>query len=306
MSPRLKFEIVVRSYRYGFNGQEKDNEISGAGNMYAYTFRLYNSRLGRFFVIDPIYAKFPHNSPFAFSENRVIDGIELEGLEVHLLNDGNKIYGPFDAEYIEKHGTLFNITTDMYMQFKNAGAYEEAMGVIISNYQLYKISPNYKLNANERLGADFVTSGQLGLGEIQTITYNPNKMPTEEINYLANYIIGLSHEFIHVDQRSGEEIIPDHQEREFLAYTFSALPNKSILQDRMNKNKDFIWDVNFEEPSLKDYFTNEALRRYNLLEPEQQNKYVDYYNQLLKVREELDAAEEEMEEMDFENFEIDE
>lgn len=32
--------------------------------------------------MDPLYIKFPYNSPFAFSENRVIDGIELEGLEV--------------------------------------------------------------------------------------------------------------------------------------------------------------------------------------------------------------------------------
>jgi hypothetical protein len=32
-------------------------------------------------------ASYPHNSPYAFSENRVIDGVELEGLEVELLND---------------------------------------------------------------------------------------------------------------------------------------------------------------------------------------------------------------------------
>jgi hypothetical protein len=31
--------------------------------------------------VDPLRGKYPHNSAFAFSENRVVDGVELEGLE---------------------------------------------------------------------------------------------------------------------------------------------------------------------------------------------------------------------------------
>ncbi len=37
--------------------------------------------VGRFFNVDPLAEKFPHNSTYAFAENRVIDGRELEGLE---------------------------------------------------------------------------------------------------------------------------------------------------------------------------------------------------------------------------------
>ena len=32
-------------------------------------------------IVNPLAPKYPHNSPYAFSENRVIDRIELEGLE---------------------------------------------------------------------------------------------------------------------------------------------------------------------------------------------------------------------------------
>jgi hypothetical protein len=39
-----------------------------------------------FFAVDPLASKYPHNSVYAFSENRVIDGIELEGLEVVLVH----------------------------------------------------------------------------------------------------------------------------------------------------------------------------------------------------------------------------
>jgi RHS repeat-associated protein len=70
------------SYRYGFQGQEKDDEVKGEGNSLNYTYRMHDARVGRFFAIDPLFRDYPWNSPYAFSENRVIDGIELEGLEV--------------------------------------------------------------------------------------------------------------------------------------------------------------------------------------------------------------------------------
>jgi RHS repeat-associated protein len=69
------------SYRYGFQGQEKDDEIKGEGNSLNYTFRMHDPRVGRFLSLDPLFKQYPHNSPFAFSENRVVDGMELEGKE---------------------------------------------------------------------------------------------------------------------------------------------------------------------------------------------------------------------------------
>jgi RHS repeat-associated protein len=75
-------------YRYGFQGQEKDDEIKGEGNSVNYKYRMHDPRVGRFFATDPMFRSFPWNSPYAFSENRVIDGYELEGLEVVVDNNG--------------------------------------------------------------------------------------------------------------------------------------------------------------------------------------------------------------------------
>ena len=69
------------AYRYGFQGQEKDDEIKGEGNSLNYTFRMHDPRVGRFFAVDPLFKTYPSNSPFAFSQNDVIRSIELEGLE---------------------------------------------------------------------------------------------------------------------------------------------------------------------------------------------------------------------------------
>jgi RHS repeat-associated protein len=99
------------SYRYGFQGQEKDDELKGEGNSLNYTFRMHDPRVGRFLSLDPLAPQYPHNSPYAFSENRVIDGIDLEGREFYFTSDGKLIgkYGndnsirvinetlPFDA-----------------------------------------------------------------------------------------------------------------------------------------------------------------------------------------------------------------
>ncbi|MEZ4987443.1 MAG: hypothetical protein R2795_20760 [Saprospiraceae bacterium] len=45
---------------------------------------MHDTRLGRFFAVDPLWSKYPYNSTFAFSENRLIDKNELEGLENEL------------------------------------------------------------------------------------------------------------------------------------------------------------------------------------------------------------------------------
>ena len=73
--------ICTTAYRFGFQGQEKDDEIRGNGNSINFKYRMYDVRIGRFFATDPLEAEFTWNSPYAFSENRLIDAIELEGLE---------------------------------------------------------------------------------------------------------------------------------------------------------------------------------------------------------------------------------
>ena len=68
-------------YRYFFNGQEADNEVLGDGALHAFEYRMHDTRIGRFWSVDPLAGKFPWNSVYAFAENRVVDGRELEGLE---------------------------------------------------------------------------------------------------------------------------------------------------------------------------------------------------------------------------------
>lgn len=73
--------MVFLLYRYGFNGKEKSDEISGEGNTYDYGFRIYDTRLGRLLSVDPLTKGYPMLTPYQYASNRPIDGIDLDGLE---------------------------------------------------------------------------------------------------------------------------------------------------------------------------------------------------------------------------------
>jgi RHS repeat-associated protein len=98
---------VKLDYRYGFNGQEKDNEIYGYSAMLNFLFRMYDARLGRFWAIDPLSKQYPYNSTYAFAENSPIAFGELEGLERYFAASG---------VYLGQNGTSHQI------RIMNAGA----------------------------------------------------------------------------------------------------------------------------------------------------------------------------------------
>lgn len=84
-----------QDYKFGFNTQEKDDEIAGAGNHIDFKFRGYDPRTGRFWSVDPLYASYPWNSTYAFAENDVIRSIDLEGKERWIST--TKFNDAFDA-----------------------------------------------------------------------------------------------------------------------------------------------------------------------------------------------------------------
>jgi len=75
---------VGSGYRFGFQNQEIDNVLWSG--LVSYKYRIEDPRLGRFFSVDPLEVKYPWNSVYALSDNRVIDGVELEGLECKEFN----------------------------------------------------------------------------------------------------------------------------------------------------------------------------------------------------------------------------
>ena len=67
------------SYRYGFNGKEKDDEIKGSGNNYDFGSRLYDDRIGRFLKVDSDAKVFTSLSPYCFAANNVTIAVDFDG-----------------------------------------------------------------------------------------------------------------------------------------------------------------------------------------------------------------------------------
>jgi len=73
-------------YRFGFNGKENDNEVHGAvGTFQDYGMRAYDTRVGRFFSVDPLTKQYPWYSPYQFAGNKPTWATDLDGEEEFVL-----------------------------------------------------------------------------------------------------------------------------------------------------------------------------------------------------------------------------
>ncbi|MGV6862647.1 MAG: RHS repeat-associated core domain-containing protein [Putridiphycobacter sp.] len=141
------------SYKYGFNGMEKDNEVSGGGNSYDFGARFYNNRLGKWFSTDFITK--PFVSPYNFARNNPIIYIDPDGndeiifeiywkgtgdnailvMNTHIIQDGKD-----ELTFRVVNGEIFDLEV-FYNAIKETDEYkfnpfEEGTG--IGNYQSYK------------------------------------------------------------------------------------------------------------------------------------------------------------------------
>lgn len=65
-------KAIVDDYRYGFNGMEKDDEVSGQRNSYTTTWRQYDPRIARWKSVDPKDKLQPWQSPYSAMDNAPI------------------------------------------------------------------------------------------------------------------------------------------------------------------------------------------------------------------------------------------
>ncbi|KKP52881.1 MAG: hypothetical protein UR43_C0009G0013 [candidate division TM6 bacterium GW2011_GWF2_33_332] len=117
-------------YRFGFNGKENENEWDGqTGSKLDFGARIYDSRLGRWFSVDPLASKFSNLSSYNFTSNNPI---------IFIDNDGED----FGVKVNNSEKTII-ITATVYTT--NQKAYEQALkasnkwNLIKSKYNGYSV-----------------------------------------------------------------------------------------------------------------------------------------------------------------------
>jgi RHS repeat-associated protein len=157
-----------------FQGQEiSHNEFTdGSGlDIYGFKYRFDDPQIGRFWQIDPLAAKYVYNSTYAFSENKVINGVELEGLEVVTLSakyeylagivGGEAGYGiavgPDGIAYFETDG------------FKIGAGGGGSVGLYLNLYGISSVKDVY--GSSTSIG---VSGGFLGNGGVEAVESGDN------------------------------------------------------------------------------------------------------------------------------------
>ncbi|MEW4925445.1 hypothetical protein [Algibacter sp. 2305UL17-15] len=164
------------SYRYGFQGQEKDDEVKGEGNSVNYKYRMHDSRVGRFFAVDHLTLSYPYYTPYSFSGNKVIAFGEIEGLEEGWVINGEevvKLEGPTEevlnsfatqelAQAAQSIGMQTPSMMDSYMKFlyNNPSTPYTKPATVTCNCATCFINAR----PNTMLGGKYSIGGNIGVG----------------------------------------------------------------------------------------------------------------------------------------------
>lgn len=141
---------------------------------------MHDPRLGRFFAVDPLTAKYPWNSPYAFSENRVVDSKELEGAESQIVIF-NYSSGAFSVSKIqlEKDGPLGNGVAAVILgtDLKRNVLYglpvsgSSTNSIVTSDYKVSNALINFKIfmeGSKDKLYYDENNNPTIGVGHLIT------------------------------------------------------------------------------------------------------------------------------------------
>jgi len=137
-------------YRYGFQGQEADNEIKGKGNSVNYKYRMHDARLGRWLSLDPLAKKYPSMSPYDFVGNSPLiyidpDGRKLKPTNINSKNIIKESYARIFSGELEEIGSN--------MGFNNEGIWTYNKKPALTPSEAKKIIKNSNLSRDEKLTA---------------------------------------------------------------------------------------------------------------------------------------------------------
>lgn len=188
-SSPLKYEPVVRSRRM-FQGQEYLKEFGL--NYLEYKYRLHDPALGRFTALDPLAEDYMHNSPFAFSENFLLNSVELEGLEPEPLWKLMKHVSPIAVRFnyaFTSHDASVGFDVSVGIPKILPFSYRWNYG---ASYNFNDILEN-KAVAVTRSGRE--TSALFGTVSFQSTTYDtPNTPQTTGMITIGSPLVNISYE----------------------------------------------------------------------------------------------------------------
>lgn len=137
-------------YRFGFNGQEKDNEVYGEGNAYSAEYWEYDPRLGRRWNVDPMFVDAPWQSPYSVFNNNPLNIVDPTGAWGEEPQKANVQEGDGPSVFAKRN----NITLDQLAKynpdvFKNYDKSENKSDYWENKDKNWKLYPDQSLNISD-------------------------------------------------------------------------------------------------------------------------------------------------------------
>ncbi|MCS3533072.1 hypothetical protein [Chryseobacterium sp. JUb7] len=193
---------------YFYSQQEQEKQLDTGWS--SFKWRNYDPTMARFFNIDPLSEKYNYQSHYNFSENRVIDGRELEGLEWKSTRD--------DA----------NKTINLHLIYK-----------LVNNTINALTNDRLKTLASERENAiSTIVGGATAEGYTLSFSFTESKKATIAWDYNMGYDISNVEDLKNAPQ----------SDIEFALYTSLGMTDvigntqKNKTQISVAKQESFIWD----------------------------------------------------------------
>ncbi|HTO15171.1 MAG TPA: RHS repeat-associated core domain-containing protein [Edaphocola sp.] len=143
-------------YKFGFQGQEKDNELKGVGNSLDFGARIYDSRVARWLSVDNI--KKNHLSSYQFGRNSPIVLIDPDGNTEYYFN------GKWVASDNQKNGLIGIVKTKGVNKQIKKGTFLYPEPISMKNgdntNEIFVIESNVLSKANEVLKLSLSEKGE--------------------------------------------------------------------------------------------------------------------------------------------------
>jgi len=173
--PGRSYNAGNSSYRYGFNGQEKSDELDNG--LYTAQFWEYDSRIGRRWNVEPLIAKYPNLSSYVVLNNNPIIATDPDGKDVIFVNGyrGGKTGSAYNRDQTFQNNlktTYWNNVNKGFTQgvekYFNDGLTKETEHFVTGDHW-GGTSAESRINEGKEVGIKMVSSGEIKVSNTNNV-----------------------------------------------------------------------------------------------------------------------------------------
>jgi|GEM_PF-5357502 len=296
-------------YRFGFNGQEKVNEIAGIGNHNTAEFWEYDTRTGRRWNIDPKTSMKPDQSSFStFSGNPIWFNDVLGDLEsthtdekgkvIDVKNDGNLgIYKHSDKEIADFNAGTSDLKIEPGKEVGNTlyeNSFSKGDKIDFGSYRARDWINNFENGIRQTSGPSFLRKAAYAINAKQKGLFDPKSYLSGGVNggsqissgvYISNRDIGnyAAGAFGRIINWNKKEMMVDYGAFQLSKGFNDYRNNRQNLSIKAANFKDIINEI-YADPTQKTYGEEPRSNWFQRLGYENINtlpKFNQNYNKIL-------------------------